>query len=212
MELINPQALAYAERFTSPEDVVLRQIAEATRRSHEDAHMLSGQWQGQFLQFISGVLKPNYILEIGTYTGYSAVCLSRGLQPGGELHTIELQDKEADTAQENFYLAGVQERVVLHRGNALKIIPTLHKTWDLVFIDADKKGYLDYYRLVLPQLRAGGVILADNVLFHGEVLEKKIKGQNALAIHAFNEYVYSDESVEKVLLTIRDGLLLITKK
>lgn len=212
LELINPLALAYAERFTSPEDSVLRQIAEATHESHADAHMLSGNWQGQFLQIVSCIIKPRFILEIGTFTGYSAICLSRGLQTGGELHTIELQEEEANTAQQNFNLADVQDKIFLHRGNALNIIPSLDKPWDLVFIDADKKGYLDYYLLVLPQLRNGGVILADNVLFHGQVLEKEIKGQNAMAIHAFNEYVYSDESVQTVMLTIRDGLLLIIKK
>lgn len=212
LELINPLAMAYAERFTSPEDNVLRQIAETTYRSHSDAHMLSGHWQGQFLKCISGMLKPGFILEIGTYTGYSAICLSGGLRAGGELHTIELQEEEANVASQNFMLAGVQDKIILHQGNALGIIPTIDRLWDLVFIDADKKGYIDYYRMVLPRLRKGGIILADNVLYHGQVLEKEIKAKNAIAIHAFNEYVYNDESVEKVLLTIRDGLLLITKK
>lgn len=174
--------------------------------------MLSGHAQGQFLQLISQVAKPHKILEIGTFVGYSAIYLAKGLQPGGELHTIELREEDAATARANFNKANMQDKIILHVGNALEIIPALEHEWDIVFIDADKVGYSAYYKLVLPRVKKGGLIIADNVLFHGEVLEKEIKGKNAKAIHAFNEMVRQDASVDKVMLTLRDGLLLILKK
>ena len=212
MEPIHPLVQAYAERFTTPEEEALRTIAASTKQSHAQAHMLSGHLQGKFLQFISEIMQPRRILEIGTFTGYSAICLSKGLQPGGKLHTIELRQEDSELARENFNLADVQEKIILHTGNALEILPALNEQWDLVFVDADKTGYIQYYNLILPKLRTGGVILADNVLFHGKVLEKEIEGKSAKAIQAFNEYVFQDHSVEKVLLTIRDGLLMIIKK
>jgi caffeoyl-CoA O-methyltransferase len=212
LDLINTLAQAYAERYSSPEDPALSRVSSDTLSSHPKAHMLSGHLQGKFLQFISTLVQPVNILEIGTFTGYSAIYLSKGLQPGGKLHTIELRDEEVLKARQNFNIAGVQDKIILHAGNALQIIPALKELWDLVFIDADKVNYIEYYRLVLPALRKGGVILADNVLFHGEVLEDRIKGKNALAIQAFNEYVRNDSSVDVVILTIRDGLSFIIKK
>ena len=212
MEIIYPLAQEYAEQFSSAETELLNEIAVHTNAHHRHANMLSGHVQGKFLEMISCLLQPARILEIGTFVGYSALYLAKGLQPGGRLHTIELREEDAATATENFRLANVADRIILHRGNALDIIPTLQEAWDLVFIDADKTGYSDYYKLVLPRLKSGGLIIADNVLFHGEVLEKEIKGKNAIAIHAFNEMVKNDQSVEKVMLTIRDGLLFIRKK
>ena len=212
MEFINTLAQAYAERFSSPEEPALKQVATDTYNHHPHAHMLSGHVQGQFLRLISQIAKPHKILEIGTFTGYSALCLAQGLQDNGELHTIELREEDAVTARANFNKANVQDKIILHVGNALEIIPTLSHEWDIVFIDADKVGYIDYYRLVLPNVKKGGLIIADNVLFHGEVLEEEIKGKNAKAIHAFNELVRQDEAVDKVMLTLRDGLFLILKK
>lgn len=212
LELINTLVQKYAERFSSPENPYLSQISAHTQQTHEHAHMLSGHIQGKFLELVSTIMRPMHVLEIGTFTGYSAICLSKGLQSGGKVHTIEIREEDAHLSQQNFNLAGVQDRIILHLGNALEIIPQLNISWDLVFIDADKPGYIDYYKLVLPKLKQGGVILADNVLFHGQVLEEEITGKSALAIQAFNEYVQNDESVEQVLLTIRDGLLMIIKK
>ena len=212
MEPIADNVQAYADQFTSPEDELLREIAEKTYATHAQPHMLSGLVQGRFLEMISRLLQPRRILEIGTFTGYSAICLAKGLLKDGQLHTIELREADADVAQANFDRSNAADKIILHRGNALDLIPALQETWDLVFIDADKTGYLNYYELVVPKLRQGGVILADNVLFHGQVLEQPVTGKNALAIQAFNERVQQDERVEQVLLTIRDGLLMIRKK
>jgi len=212
VEIINSLAQAYAERFSSPEEVLLQSIAEHTYKNHPHAHMLSGHVQGKFLALISSLIKPLRILEIGTFVGYSALYLAQGLQKGGQLHTIELREEDAATAKENFRQANALDKIILHTGNALEVIPSLNETWDLVFIDADKTNYSNYYKQVLPGVRKEGLIIADNVLFHGEVLEEKIKGKNAIAIHAFNEMVAKDDSVETIFLTIRDGLLLVRKK
>jgi predicted O-methyltransferase YrrM len=212
LEIISDLAQAYAERFSSPPDALLQEIAVNTEASHPHAHMLSGHVQGKFLEMISCLMQPRRILEIGSFTGYSALCLAKGLLKDGEIHTIELRDADASVARANFSRSNQAGKIILHLGNALNIIPGLNETWDLVFIDADKVNYTEYYKLVLPRVRAGGMIIADNVLFHGEVLHQPVSGKNAKAIQAFNEYVQQDDSVEKVLLTIRDGLLLIRKK
>jgi len=211
MDLILPQVQAYAEKYSSPEDDLLHQVNQQTQ-THAQAHMLSGHLQGKFLELLSRLLQPRRILEIGSFTGYSALCLAKGLTADGVLHTIELREEDAATSRKNFNLSDANDKIILHTGNALEIIPGLAETWDLVFIDADKAGYIDYYKLVLPRLRKGGAILADNVFFHGEVLAPDAKGKNARAIQAFNEFVQQDDSVEQVLLTIRDGLMLIFKK
>jgi predicted O-methyltransferase YrrM len=157
-------------------------------------------------------LQPRFVLEIGTFTGYSALCLVKGIAAGGKLHTIELREETAAVARANFARSNENDKIILHTGNALTIIPGLGEQWDLVFIDADKTNYIQYYQLVLPRLRKGGIILADNVLFHGEVLEEPVKGKNAKAIQAFNEYVAKDDRVDRIMLTVRDGLFLIRKK
>jgi predicted O-methyltransferase YrrM len=212
MELIEPRAHAYSERYTSPESSILADIRAYTSANHPEAHMLSGHVQGKFLEMISFILRPERVLEIGTFMGYSAICLAAGMPSGGRLHTIELREEDANLAEENFRRGNQGDRIILHRGNALEIIPALPETWDLVFIDADKAGYPEYYRLVLPRLNPGGLIIADNVLFHGEVLQEEIRGKSARAIQAFNDLVLQDREVEKVMLTIRDGLMLIRKK
>ncbi|MBC6490319.1 O-methyltransferase [Flavihumibacter stibioxidans] len=212
LEPISPEVNAYAEKYSSPEPPELQEIAADTTLHHPQYHMLSGHLQGRFLSLISKLLAPKYILEIGTFTGYSALCLSEGLAEGGELHTIELREADAATAQGYFSQSPRSKQIFLHLGEAAKIIPTLDREWDLVFIDADKTGYLDYYEMVLPRLRKGGLIMADNVLFHGQVLENPVKGKNARAIQAFNECIKDDPRVEKLMLTLRDGLFLLRKK
>jgi predicted O-methyltransferase YrrM len=211
MELINQLAERYAESITSPETGSLKEIADYTMQWHPHAHMLSGHVQGTFLTLLSTLLHPQRILEIGTFTGYSALCLASGLKAGGVLHTIELREEDAATANKYFGQLPDSQKIVLHIGNARQIIPDLNESWDIVFIDADKTAYIDYYELILPSVKQNGLIIADNVLFHGQVLTEDISGKNAKAIDAFNNHVKSDHRVEQVLLTVRDGLLLIRK-
>lgn len=212
MELVNPKAEEYAKLHTTELDSVLQETEDHTLANHPHAQMLSGHVQGKVLEMISNMIRPERILEIGTFTGFSALCLAKGLLPGGKLHTIELRAEDAETARDYFIKAGAAGKIELHAGDALKIIPALAETWDLVFIDADKVNYINYYELTLPAVKKGGWILADNVLFHGEVLEENVKGKNAKAIVSFNDHVKKDDRVQQVMLTIRDGLLLIQKK
>ena len=205
------KATQYSDVFTTPAEPLLQKILDETRAAHPKAHMLSGEVQGQFLSMLSCLKSPIHILEIGTFTGYSALCLAKGLAPNGVLHTIESRLEDAQTASNYFEQSKYAHQIKLHVGDAKEIIPTLPLAWDLVFIDADKTGYTQYYEMVVPMLAKGGVIIADNVLFHGEVLEDTISGKNAVAIHAFNEHVKNDTRTSQVLLTIRDGMLLIQK-
>ena len=212
MELINTLAQEYCERFTSSEDELLKEIAEYTNRNDPQAHMLSGHVQGIFLHAMSAMMKPSRILEIGCFMGYSALCLAAGLAEDGLVYTLEINEKYANLARSFFNKSLLKDKIILQLGSALDIIPGLDIEWDLVFIDADKENYVNYYELVLPRVRKGGFVVADNVLFHGEVLEKTIRGKNAVAIHAFNNHVVRDQRVEVVLVTVRDGLSIIRKK
>jgi caffeoyl-CoA O-methyltransferase len=211
MDLIHPLAQSYAEKYSPQENPELFEI-ESRSKLHPHAHMLSGMLQGKFLEMISLMIGPTYILEIGTFLGYGAICLARGLKPGGELHTLENDEVSARIARENFKNSETGNKIILHTGNALELLNRIDKPWDLVFLDADKTGYLTYYEALVPKLRSGSMILADNVLFHGQVLEQPVKGKNALAIQDFNERVRNDGRVEKMMLTLRDGVYLIRKK
>lgn len=211
-EVIDDKVNAYATSLSEATDDLLNEIENFTLNHHEHSNMLSGPLQGKLLEMLSKITRPLRILEVGTFTGYSALCLVKGLQPGGKLHTIELRDEDAETAQNYFRKSLHNDKIILHRGNALEIISSLNESWDLIFIDADKINYINYYELVLPQLKKGGVILADNVLFHGEVLNEKITGKNAKAMNAFNEHVARDERVQQVIIPLRDGLMMIIKK
>lgn len=210
-DITDSKAEDYAAGFTSPEDDLLAEIALFTNSNHPQAQMLSGHVQGKFLEMISCLVKPHRILEIGTFTGYSALCLARGLSANGILHTIELKEEDATTSKNYFKKSLYNNQIILHCGNALDIVPQLEEKWDIIFIDADKTGYIEYYELTLPRLRQGGLIIADNVLFHGEVLKDQITGKNAQAIHAFNKHVANDDRVEQVMITLRDGVLLTRK-
>ena len=211
-EIVSEKANGYATTFSEPTDKLLKEIEEFTLNNHAHSNMLSGPLQGKLLEMFSKIIKPKNILEIGTFTGYSALCLAKGLQVGGYLHTIELRKEDAAIAQNYFAKSSHNEQIILHCGNALELIPGLKPEWDLIFIDADKTNYINYYELTLPRLRNGGIILADNVLFHGEVLEENIKGKNAVAINAFNEHVSKDNRVQQVIITVRDGLMMVIKK
>jgi caffeoyl-CoA O-methyltransferase len=210
MEIIDPAIQAFAEKYTSPDDALLSEVAAYTLQNHKEHHMLSGHLQGKFLEMISWMIRPRRILEIGTFTGYSALCLAKGLGPDGELHTIELREADSAKARE-FFNASLTGRIISHTGNALELLPVINETWDLVFIDADKVSYIEYFKLVLPRVRQNGFILADNVFFHGQVLDEQTTNKNAKAMKAFSEYISERQDIDKVMITIRDGLYLIRK-
>jgi len=211
MELTNTTAQRYSEKYTSPEGELLKEIADYTYQHHPHFHMLSGHLQGKLLEMISCMVQPARVLEVGTFTGYSALCLAKGLTQDGQLHTIELREEDALNAKSYFERSFFKEKIILHIGDALKIIDEINETWDLVFIDADKENYTQYFNRIFSKVRPGGFILADNVLFHGQVLEKEIKGKNAIAIQRFNNYVMERTDVEKLMLPVRDGIYIIRK-
>ena len=211
MELINPLVQQYAEEFSSPEDELLKKVADYTFQRNIDIQMLSGHLQGKVLEMISCMIRPGRVLEIGTFTGYSALCLAKGLTEDGLLYTIEAGEEIGAKAKEFFQQSIYRDKIILCTGNALKIIPGLDEIWDLVFIDADKPEYIEYFNLVLPKLRKNGFILADNIFFHGQAVEAEAKGRNAVGIKAFNEFIKNRNDIEKVVLTLRDGLYLIQK-
>jgi predicted O-methyltransferase YrrM len=211
MEIIDAKIETYAAAFASPQNALLQQIEYETLSNHAHANMLSGHVQGSFLTMLSNMIKPSRVLEIGSFTGFSALCLAQGLANDGVLHTIEIREEDAAVSMNNFKKANAESYIKLHLGDARQIIPTLNEQWDIIFIDADKVSYIEYYELTLPFLKQGGFIIADNVLFHGQVVDEKIKGKNAIAIHAFNEHVKADDRTAQVILTVRDGLMLIRK-
>lgn len=203
----------YAEQYTSPESPLLRRINRETNTQVNHPNMISGHVQGRLLSLISQLVKPLQILEIGTFTGYSALCLLEGLQANGVLHTIDNDDELADRCKRYFKEAGVADKICLHTGEAVDIIPGLPGPFDLVFIDADKPNYEKYFDLIIDKVPSGGVILADNVLYHGEVLEPiEYQSNNAKAISAFNKKIAAVTTVEKIMLTVRDGLFIMRKK
>lgn len=213
--MIEERLEEYIENHSSGESKVLYELRRKTFLDTPYPRMLSGPVQGKFLEMISHMLKPARILEIGTFTGYSTICLAQGLAEDGILHTIEAEGVYAEIAGEYFKKAGISEKIILHKGNALEIIPSLDETFDLVFIDAAKDQYSDYYHLVFDKVRKGGFILADNTLWDGKVLEeeeKRGKGDmETRGIIEFNEMIQEDDRVENVLLSLRDGVSVIRK-
>jgi len=202
----------YVINHISPEPEVLYEMYRYTNNKLLFPRMLSGNLQGQTLRMFSKMIRPKYILELGTFTGYSAICLSEGLQPNGKLHTIEANDELADIIQFFIAKAGLTERIELHIGDAVQIIENLDMVFDLVFIDADKREYLAYYETVLPKVTKGGFIIADNVLWDGKVTDKpETWDEYTKGIVEFNDFVRKDTRVEKVLLPMRDGLMIMIK-
>jgi len=214
MEFIDEDLLRYAEEHTSPESALLHKINRQTHLNVMKPRMLSGHLQGRLLAMFSHMIRPRQILEVGTYTGYSALCLAEGLQPGGTLHTIDKNEELEDRVRGYFAEAGLEDSVKFYIGNALEIIPTIDATFDLVFIDADKINNAAYYDLVIDRMATGGYIIADNVLWSGKVLEKYRKklDEDTAALLDFNRKVQEDVRVENILLPIRDGLMIARKK
>ncbi|MCL1851199.1 MAG: O-methyltransferase [Bacteroidetes bacterium] len=210
--LINEEIESYCEAHTTSESDLLYRLNRETNIKVLRPRMLSGQLQGRWLAMISKMIKPLNILEIGTYTGYSALCLAEGLQENGTLHTIEIEEELEDIITKYFNLSPYKDKLHLHIGNALEVIPALNKIWDLVLLDADKREYLKYYEMVLPHVRKGGIILADNVLWSGKVTEEIPQNDtDTQAIMEFNDFIQKDVRVENILLPLRDGILLIEK-
>jgi len=213
MELFNDPELLdrYLLEHSSQEDPVLKELARHTYLNEVHPRMLSGHILGSFLTLFSKMLSPQNILEIGTYTGYSAICLARGLGEGGTLTTIEVNDELRATSQEFFKRAGVEEQIELINGDALEVLPSLAGSFDLVFMDAHKDDYPAYYDLVIEKVRSGGYILADNVLWGGKVLDSPLSDSTTRIIDQFNQKVNGDPRVENLLLPLRDGVMVIKK-
>ena len=214
MDFLNAALNQYAEEHTSPETQVLQELNRDTHAHVLKPRMLSGHLQGRLLSLFSHMMRPKYVLEIGTYTGYSALCLAEGLQEGGKVYTLDINEELEERVRQYFEKAGAAHQIEYRIGNALDIIPTLNVVFDLVFIDADKINYQRYYDMVFDKVRTGGIIMADNVLWSGKVVADTIKKGDAEthAILAFNATVQQDDRVENILLPVRDGLMIARKK
>ena len=207
--------IAYAENYTAPENEVLREIARECYEKRSDSSMLSGFYQGRVLSLLSKMIAPRVVLEVGTYLGYSALCFAEGLAKGGKVITLDVNAEMQATAKSFAAKSEYRDCIEFRLGSAAEIIPTLSETLDLVFIDADKENYSNYYRLVFDKLRIGGYIIADNVLWSGRVLQAEGGEEvdpNTRALYEFNRMVLQDERVSNVLLPIRDGLMIIRKE
>ena len=209
---MNQKLEDYILEHSTTEDPVLEDLYRQTHIRFVNPNMASGHLQGKFLEMISKMIQPDNILEIGTFTGYSAICLAKGLKPSGKLVTIEMNDELTTFAQSYFIRAGVKSKIIQLTGNALKIISGLDIRFDLVFLDADKREYIDYYNLIIDKVKPGGFILADNVLWGGKVVEKETTDLQAQGIINFNKMIRNETKIENVIIPIRDGLMLIRKK
>jgi caffeoyl-CoA O-methyltransferase len=214
MEFIDPNLLAYCEAHTSQEDPLLQKITRETQAKVLMPRMLSGHLQGKMLELFTKMLNPQTILEIGTFTGYSGICLARGLKPGGKLITLDINDELEPMVRGFFEESGLADQIDYRLGNARDIIPNLDGPLDLVFIDADKFYYAEYFDLVIDKVRPGGIILADNVLWSGKILveEGKKVDKDTQALLDFNQKVHQDSRVETIILPIRDGVLMARKR
>jgi predicted O-methyltransferase YrrM len=213
MEFIDEKIEAYALAHSQAESAILKKLNRETHANVMMPRMLSGHMQGNLLSMMSKMIQPKQILEIGTYTGYSGICLAQGLQENGKLHTIDINEELELLVRQFLEEAGLSNKINYYIGNALDIIPTIKETFDLVFIDADKKNYSAYYDLVFEKVRSGGYIIADNVLWSGKVLDAPEKmDADTKNIDAFNKKIHNDIRVEHMLLPVRDGLMIVRKK
>ncbi|GGD44683.1 O-methyltransferase [Muriicola marianensis] len=209
MHFLSEQLQGYITEHSEDEPEYLRALSRETHLKVLQPRMITGHYQGRVLSMLSKIIAPNRILEIGTYTGYSALCLAEGLRPGGQLHTIDINEELEEIQNRYFRLSGFGDQIYQHTGDALKIIPELKQEFDLVFIDAEKKEYSAYFEAVLPRTRKGGIILSDNVLWSGKVVEPLDPADKATdALLKYNDMLKSDPRVETVMLPIRDGLTL----
>ncbi|PWH86837.1 O-methyltransferase [Brumimicrobium oceani] len=213
MEFLDEKLEDYVNAHTSPESEILSELNRQTHINVLQPRMLSGHLQGRTLSFLSKIIQPQRILEIGTYTGYSAICMAEGLKENGELITIDVNYELEDMVKSYIEKAGFSDQIEMKVGNAMDIIPKLDKNFNLVFIDADKSNYSNYYDLLIDDLPKGAILIADNVLWSGKVVEEiKKKDKDTEALKIFNKKIQDDDRVENVLLPIRDGLMMIRKK
>jgi predicted O-methyltransferase YrrM len=213
MNFIDKEIEDYALNHTKPESELLKKLNRETHAKIMMPRMLSGHLQGRLLSMLSNMIKPEYILEIGTYTGYSALCLAEGLIANGKLITIDINEEIEKFTRSFFEQSEFKNKIEYYIGNALTIIPTINHPFDIVFIDADKENYAAYYDLVFDKVKKGGYIIADNVLWSGKVLIDNSKlDKDTKAIKAFNDKIQEDKRVENILLPIRDGLMICRKK
>ncbi len=213
MEFISKDLSDYCENNTSPESELLAKLNRETHLKVVSPRMLSGHLQGRFLSFISKLQQPKLIVEIGTYTGYSALCLAEGLHPDGKLISIDVNEETSSFAKTFISKTEYYNKTELILADAKEYIKNIHEPIDLVFIDADKKNYLTYYNLIIDKLISGGLIIADNVLWSGKItMPEKDMDKETLALHQFNQFVQQDARVENILLPIRDGLMVVRKK
>lgn len=209
---MNQELEKYILSHIDQQDEVLYELERYTNLNVLRPRMLSGHMQGSLLKMICRMINPVSVLEIGTFTGYSAICLTKGMCPGGHMHTIEINDEVEGLILEYFHKAGVYNQITLHIGNALQIVPTIDDTFDLVFLDGDKREYSKYLEMVLPKVKTGGFILADNILWDGKVAKPGMPDDDyTKGIMDFNNMVKEDERLEKTIIPMRDGLLLIRK-
>ena len=212
MDITKIQKEDYLLKYSSPESDVLKSINRKTNLRHIHPRMITGPVQGKFLEFISYMIQPENILEIGTFTGYSAICLAKGLKKGGKLVTIEIDDELADDIKQNITSAGLADFITCLTGNALDIVPGLEKDFDIIFIDGDKRLYPDYYKISINKLKKGGFLIADNVLWDDKVIRDRLpEDKHTEGIHTFNRLVAEDSRVENVILPLRDGLNVVRK-
>lgn len=211
MEFIDSNLDKYVVEHTSLENDLLKKIQRETHLNVLQPRMLSGPFQGRFLSLISSLVHPEKILEIGTYTGYSALCLAEGLSKSGTLITIDINDELEERVKGYFQESSFSDQLTLKIGPALSIIPQLEHDFDLVFIDADKKNYINYYKEIFPKVKVGGLIIADNVLWSGKVVDQDAKDPDTQLLRDFNLMIQNDSRVSNILLPIRDGLMLVRK-
>jgi len=208
---MEPEILNYILSHITPEDPLLEELYRQTCLKFVNPNMVSGHLQGKILEMISKMINPAYILEIGTYTGYSAICLAKGLKKGGKLYTIEINDELSDFSRHYFRRAGLSDTIELINGRAQDVIPGLNILFDLVYIDGDKREYCEYFRLVRDKVRTGGFIITDNVLWGGKALQEEARDRHTKAIKEFNEMIRHEPGVENVILPVRDGIMIIRK-
>lgn len=208
---INTGILKYSEINSQKEPILLKELNRETHLKILNPRMLSGAFQGRLISLISKLIKPKKVLEIGTYTGYSALCIYEGLDKKGIIHTIDKNEELVEIQKKYFKKTGEREKFIQHTGNALEIIPEINETFDLIFIDADKENYINYFNCIIDKLNKNGVILADNVLWSGKVNDERHQDETTKILRLFNELVNNDNRVETILLPISDGISIIRK-